>query len=490
MPADFGLPAFGIAASYLLRVFAAGLAVCLLARLSTRANLRFALWLSYLAGAGAYWIFLLIECRQLGAASATTAAAASAALPSHLAAAWSVSSRSASGITMAMRLALGAYLLGAAILLGHLVRRRMRLYRLIFQAVPVTGNFARDFEYLGRSLGVRQCSLWTLQGLESPATVFSFRPRVLLPASIKRLLDDEQLNDVLCHELVHVRRRDYAWGLLAELIRCLVFFHPCVWLAITRLRRERELACDAAVVRQRSHRTPAYAQCLTRMARLRLGQPESALSTNLLAAESLLRLRVRSLLAQTARVPLWKRSAAFAGGAGVLAALVLAWPLLAVVLLTMPAPLGANAAADETVSRPAASLSPAAARRNPSWARRPGKGLSLAAAAAPEPTQPVNLPPPPHLTLEAANAELSGALGALQGAVDNPAAGSRADASPLENQDADRGAAQVWSGAKTPGASKAKPDWSRIAVGVAIALGRAAADGAASDAGGGQTGNN
>lgn len=488
MPANFGLPALSLLASYVLRIFVAYFAVRALACLTTRANLRFVLWISYLVCAGAYWVLLLRQFGRVVNVGAMAGAASGAALAAHLpGAAWNVSLHWAAGIAIGMRFAAAAYGLSTLILLGLALRKRLRLHRLLSHATRVTGILARDFEYLGRSLGVRQCSLWTLEGLESPATVFSFRPRVLLPGSIERALDDEQLNDVLCHELLHVRRRDYAWGALAELVRCLLFFHPAVWLAIANLRRERELACDAAVVRQRANRTPDYAQCLTRMARLRLAAPESAFSTNLVAAESLLRLRVRTLLAETARVPLWKRSAAFTCGLGVLATLAMIWPLLAVVLRARPAP----AATPVFVARKAQTPKPGPARRSLSPSSRPGNSRSDRGPSVE--SQSITLPPPPHLTLEAANANFSGAYALLQGATQNrqTKGNSPEDPTSPENRDPDRAGVPVWNKSKAPGAAATRPDWSRIAVGVAIAAGRAAAaGGGASGGGGNQSGNN
>ena len=73
-------------------------------------------------------------------------------------------------------------------------------------------------------------------------------PFVLLPASASQWPED-RLRVVLLHEMAHIRRRDSLTQAIAELVRCLYWFHPLVWLAVGRLRVERERACDDLVLR-------------------------------------------------------------------------------------------------------------------------------------------------------------------------------------------------------------------------------------------------
>jgi len=74
------------------------------------------------------------------------------------------------------------------------------------------------------------------------------KPFVLLPACASGW-SPERLRVVLLHEMAHIRRRDSLAQALAELTRCLYWFHPLVWLAVQRLRVEREHACDDLVLR-------------------------------------------------------------------------------------------------------------------------------------------------------------------------------------------------------------------------------------------------
>jgi beta-lactamase regulating signal transducer with metallopeptidase domain len=49
---------------------------------------------------------------------------------------------------------------------------------------------------------------------------------------------------IFCHELAHYRRQDHISGLIAELILCVIPWHPLVWFARRRLIVLSEQACD------------------------------------------------------------------------------------------------------------------------------------------------------------------------------------------------------------------------------------------------------
>lgn len=153
------------------------------------------------------------------------------------------------------------------------------------------------FQRLCRQMKVSRCKLVLLADLRSPATTGWLRPQILLPTELVPQLQGNQLIDVLRHELTHVRRHDYLWDRLASLVCRIVFFHPAIWLAHRRLRQDRELACDLAVVRNRRELRLRYAECLAKLARWWFqGKENSSHTIAFASSSSLLATRVRALL--------------------------------------------------------------------------------------------------------------------------------------------------------------------------------------------------
>ena len=149
----------------------------------------------------------------------------------------------------------------------HLFFESRRLKSTLRRTLPPSLQLQTCFERLCRELHVGRCELRLAPDLRSPATCYWWRSNILLPLELVPHLNNHQLEDVLRHELFHVRQHDYLWDRLAALGCRLVFFHPLAWLAYRHLRWERELACDYEVVRECSEARLRYAECLTDLAR-------------------------------------------------------------------------------------------------------------------------------------------------------------------------------------------------------------------------------
>ncbi|MCI8416326.1 MAG: M56 family metallopeptidase [Lachnospiraceae bacterium] len=86
--------------------------------------------------------------------------------------------------------------------------------------------------------------IWQVCGLELPFVLGIFRPQIYLPKE----LDREELPYVLCHEIIHMERRDPLWKALGFLALCLHWFHPLVWVAFYLASQDIEMACDEGVL--------------------------------------------------------------------------------------------------------------------------------------------------------------------------------------------------------------------------------------------------
>jgi TonB family protein len=91
------------------------------------------------------------------------------------------------------------------------------------------------------------------------------QPHVLLPSHAHDWSLD-RIKVVLSHEFAHIGRHDWLVQITAEVLRTILWFHPLMWIACTRLRRESEQACDDAVL-AKGIRAGDYAAHLLELAR-------------------------------------------------------------------------------------------------------------------------------------------------------------------------------------------------------------------------------
>ena len=106
----------------------------------------------------------------------------------------------------------------------------------------------------------RQC--WRSPAGTSPAEAGLWRRHLVLPADFEQRFSPAEQALVLAHEACHHQRRDNAWRLLALVIAWLHWFNPLVWWALSRLRQDQELACDAAVLGRHPRQRASYLQAL------------------------------------------------------------------------------------------------------------------------------------------------------------------------------------------------------------------------------------
>jgi len=124
-----------------------------------------------------------------------------------------------------------------------------------------------------------------------PATFGLRRPAILLPPGFDALPADQQ-RAVACHEMIHVRRRDWLFSLAEEGVGTLFWFHPAVAWALGRIRLAREQTVDRGVVALTRAPRP-YLEALVELARSASRAPAPAA---LFLKESHLKKRVDLLL--------------------------------------------------------------------------------------------------------------------------------------------------------------------------------------------------
>lgn len=142
-------------------------------------------------------------------------------------------------------LALGLYLVGVLLLLAKVLFERAIVRRLRRDAIVIDdADWVAFAQSLATELGVRRrVALLRSRTRTMPMTWGVRRPCILLPVDARRW-SAERRRAVLLHELAHVARHDCLTQTIAAVACALYWPHPGAWWAASRLRVERELACD------------------------------------------------------------------------------------------------------------------------------------------------------------------------------------------------------------------------------------------------------
>lgn len=197
---------------------------------------------------------------------------------------------------------------GSVLRLAWLCLGLLRLRSVTGRAEPATSLAALSTQ-LQADLGAR-AELLLSDDVEGPATVGVRRAVILVP---RRIVDLPQVvqRAVLCHELMHVRRRDWLVTVAEEVWCALLWFHPGVRLIASRACLARETLVDEAVITHTRDRR-AYAEALLAFSNSQpqligatalIGRRQLSQRISLIAQEvAMSRSRVASLLALSAAI--------------------------------------------------------------------------------------------------------------------------------------------------------------------------------------------
>jgi TonB family protein len=209
----------------------------------------------------AYWQGLLAACLLLPALQPWRAVA-----DGRGAVTWETTAGPAAGAgsPLAPAPALAAMLAAVALLrLGGLAIGWRRLVRCRRRARPLD-RLPETVADLSRRLGVR-ARFYVSGEVDAPATFGHWHPAVLVPPAFLEMAPEAQ-RAVAAHELLHVRRRDWAVSAAEETVRAVLWFHPAVHWLLGRIRLCREQVVDLQVARRLADRR-VYLEALLEVAR-------------------------------------------------------------------------------------------------------------------------------------------------------------------------------------------------------------------------------
>ncbi|MCE3201095.1 M56 family metallopeptidase [Paenibacillus sonchi] len=133
-----------------------------------------------------------------------------------------------------------------------LLLRKVRSYRRFIRFVRLGTNKVADQallniyeEELEAARIRRKIPLYIHAQVVSPMLIGFFRPAIILPALE---LHDDELRQIIRHELTHYRRSDAIYKWLIQFMICIHWFNPLVYRIRKEIDRCCELSCDESVI--------------------------------------------------------------------------------------------------------------------------------------------------------------------------------------------------------------------------------------------------
>ncbi len=140
-------------------------------------------------------------------------------------------------------------------------------------------------------------NIYICSGISSPFTLGFFHPAIYIPEGMDAL--EQQY--IVCHERVHIRRKDYIIKNIAFILSAFYWYNPFVWLAFYFLERDMEMSCDEKVIKiMGDDIRKQYSQSLLNFAQGRV----AAAFTPLTFGENNVKQRVKNVLSHK-NVKLW-----------------------------------------------------------------------------------------------------------------------------------------------------------------------------------------
>ena len=197
----------------------------------------------------------------------------------------------------------GVWVLASLLSLGRLLYSGIQMRRVLRSSIPVPA-VPREIQQVLARAGRHPVELRLSEAVDAPSVIGFFRPAVVLPGPLWNELPPDDLKQIILHEMAHLDRGDDWTNLLQKLLRALCPLNPALFWAERHLCREREQACDDAVL-DAAGNARAYATCLTNLAENRLVRRVTSLAPGFWQRHSELSGRVENILHRRRHLGPW-----------------------------------------------------------------------------------------------------------------------------------------------------------------------------------------
>ncbi len=187
----------------------------------------------------------------------------------------------------------------SSMLLIRLFRRIAVTWRTLGSASPVSDKrLVRLFYDATQKLQIKSEPRFLLSSdVETPIAAGIFSPAVVMPNSLSQKLKEDEMIDVVTHELAHVIRRDSLVLFLQSVVTCLFWPVPLLHVCNHYLNNVREDVCDNFVLASRG--AVAYGETLFKIASLSKVNPTKHVAVGMASRKGSLESRIGRIVSES-----------------------------------------------------------------------------------------------------------------------------------------------------------------------------------------------
>lgn len=145
-----------------------------------------------------------------------------------------------------MPIVLFIYFIGILVTAGILLTQKYNYAKHLRNSLLIEHN--ETINTLLREMDMGHILVFTNDTIASPLVCGLITPRIYLPTRMD-FGNTELLRHILCHETMHIHRKDNWLKTIMLITLCIHWFNPLVWIMSRYLASDLEMACDEAVLR-------------------------------------------------------------------------------------------------------------------------------------------------------------------------------------------------------------------------------------------------
>ena len=135
-------------------------------------------------------------------------------------------------------------LIGSILIFTYLGIKIYKFHKVMKGSVLIDNSLCKEKI---REFGLkRKVEIYINNNLKTPLTFGILKPKIILQDHI--LADEKLLDHVLIHELIHIKKFHILLNHLVNILACLYWFNPLLWLSLKYLDQDIEINCDKLVV--------------------------------------------------------------------------------------------------------------------------------------------------------------------------------------------------------------------------------------------------